>query len=133
LYSDILNTIYEQARPALGRQVVDVFEACKPQRYPWEEALLAKFNLHNPIATNVHAITEALMEEVDADQQQDLLIDTFNAFIANMLDKASRLYRKIRHPGSVQEDRSAAGQTIAKGHWGQKMTIIDQSGHGSTI
>jgi len=104
LYSDILNTIYEQARPALGRQVVDVFEACKPQRYPWEEALLGKFNLHNPIATNVHTITEALMDEVDSDQQQDLLIDTFNAFIANMLEKlpgfigktsTQELFRKI--------------------------------------
>ena len=27
------------------------------------------------------------MDEVDADQQQDLLIDTFNAFIANLLEK----------------------------------------------
>jgi len=104
LYSDILNTIYEQARPALGRQVVEVFEACKPQRYPWEETLLGKFNLHNPIATNVHSITEALMAEVDPDQQEDLLIDTFNAFIANMLEKlpgfigkssTQELFRKI--------------------------------------
>ncbi|MEK6195694.1 MAG: DUF4388 domain-containing protein [Deltaproteobacteria bacterium] len=104
IYSDILNTVYEQARPALGRQVVDVFEACKPQRYPWEEALLGKFNLHNPIATNVHTITEALMAEVDAEQQQDLLIDTFNAFIANILEKlpgfigkhaTQELFRKI--------------------------------------
>ncbi len=104
LYSDILNTIYEQARPALGRQVVDVFEACKPQRYPWEEALLGKFNLHNPIATNLHIITEALVAEVDPDQQEDLLVDTFNAFIANMLEKlpgfigknaTQELFRKI--------------------------------------
>ena len=104
IYSDILNTVYEQARPALGRQVVEVFEACKPQRYPWEEALMIKFNLHNPIATNVHYITEALMAEVDPDQQQDLLIDTFNAFIANILEKlpgfigknpTQELFRKI--------------------------------------
>ena len=104
LYSDILNTVYEQARPALGRQVVDVFEACKPQRYPWEEALLGKFNIHNPIATNVHYITEALMAEVDPEQQQDLLIDTCNAFIANLLEKlpgfigknaTQELFRKI--------------------------------------
>ena len=104
LYTDILNTIYDQARPALGRQVVDVFDACKPRRYPWEEALLDKFNLHNPIATNVHTITEALMAEVDHDQQQNLLIETFNAFIANMLEKlpgfigktaTQELFRKI--------------------------------------
>lgn len=87
MYADILNTVYEEARPALGRQVVDVFEACKPQRYPWEKALLAKFNLHNPLATNVHYITEALMTEVDAGKQHTLLIDTLNTFMANILEK----------------------------------------------
>ena len=87
LYSDILNMVYEEARPALGKQVADLFESCKPQRHPWEEALLAKFNLHNPIATNVHYITETLMAEVEPGRQQDTLVDTFNALIANLLDK----------------------------------------------
>ena len=65
---------------------------------------MGKFNLHNPIATNVHTITETLMAEVDLEQQQDLLIDTFNAFIANILEKlpgfigkhaTQELFRKI--------------------------------------
>ncbi len=87
IYSDILNTVYEQARPTLGRQVVDVFDACKPERHPWQKTLLKDFNLHNPLATNIQNITEALMSTIEPEKQHARLIDTFNTFIANILEK----------------------------------------------
>ena len=104
MYTDILDTIYEQARPALGRQIAAVFDTCKPHRYPWQSILLEKFNLHNPIATNVHDITEALMTEIAPEKQQGCLMDTFNVFISNLLEKlpgyigqstAQELFEKI--------------------------------------
>ncbi|MCG6911516.1 MAG: DUF4388 domain-containing protein [Deltaproteobacteria bacterium] len=86
-YTDILDTIYKQTKPALGRQIMEVFDACKPCRYPWQSILMEKFSLHDPIATNVHGITNVLMAEVAPEKQLGCLMDTFNAFISNLLEK----------------------------------------------
>jgi len=104
IYVDILNTIHEQVKPALGRQTSDVFETCKPAKSPLQEALLENFHLNNPLATSVQNITEILQSEVKSEEQRTCLIGTFNSYIYNLLEKlpgfigepaAQKLLKKI--------------------------------------
>ena len=88
LYLDVLQIIYRALLPKLGNFTTTYFEECKPEKIPGQNILLKHFHPNYPKATNMDRIREAMETFNNPKKAQAFLIDTFNDFIKNILDKA---------------------------------------------
>lgn len=87
IYSDILQTIGRRLEAEIGKQMFTVFAECKPVLNDQLGDLFKDYNPNNPNATNIHVISQALQSIEDFEDGRNFLIEGFNTFIVNILDR----------------------------------------------
>ena len=87
IYSDILQTIGRSLEAELGKQMFRIFEQCKPVLSAQFSDLFVEYNPNNPIATNIHVVSQQLKTLDDYHEGRNILIKGFNTFIENILAK----------------------------------------------
>jgi hypothetical protein len=88
VYMDVLEIIHTKLSPKLGDFTATYFEDCKPEKIAGQNILLKHFHPSYPKATNLDHIQDAMRTFENPAKARAVLIDSFNAFIKNILDKA---------------------------------------------
>jgi hypothetical protein len=86
-YIEILAMMKQQIKPVLGSQTSEVFDLCKPAKNKTQEALLKNFHPDNNLDDNALNLVDILQRKVKPEEQQKYLVDTFNSYIYNLLEK----------------------------------------------
>jgi len=86
-YNNILQIISRELEPEIGKETFVMMEECKPGALPGQKELLNNFHPHNPLPNNIFAIRQNLEALQDIRNERVFLIESFNRFILNVLDR----------------------------------------------
>jgi len=87
IYLDIMKTIHTYLEPKLGSQAVIMIRGCRPNHPPEQKALFQQLHLNSPQATNIQSMRTVLLKLGDEQTACQIVIQSFNAFIKNILDQ----------------------------------------------
>ena len=91
VYNDILQSTYRHVESELGKQTFTIFAECKSELSPQHSSLLKDFYPGNPAATNIHAIIEALDDNMCSHKVENFIINCFNKYFIKIIGKTSSI------------------------------------------
>ena len=87
VYNDILQAICRLLETEIGKQMFTIFDECKPVVLSQPKDLYRDFHPNNATATNIHVICQAMSAVKDYEAGRKILVESFNEFITNILNR----------------------------------------------
>ena len=87
VYNDILQAICRFLETEIGKQMLAIFDECKPVVLSQPKDLYRDFHPNNATATNIHVICQAMSTVKDYEAGRKILVESFNEFITNILNR----------------------------------------------
>jgi hypothetical protein len=129
-YNDILQVLYRNLESELGKQTFAIFDESKQVAASQPHALFRNFQPQNPIATNIHEISQALAPGAEYEDDRRLLIASFNEFILNILSRAIPILGPKMTQQMIQEINATLPRVNADRTQGNdKESIIEEIKH----
>lgn len=86
-YSNIMQIISKNLEPELGKESLVLLEECKPEALPGQKDLFKDFFPDHPAPHNIVVIRENLKHFKNLKNERVFLIESFNRFILNILNR----------------------------------------------
>ena len=86
-YTNILQIIWQSLEPEIGNETAVMFEECKPEAMPGQKGLFKDFKPNIPGPGNIYAVQSNLEEFTDIKNERIFLIQSFNRYILNVLNR----------------------------------------------
>ncbi|MCP5045877.1 MAG: DUF4388 domain-containing protein [bacterium] len=90
-YYNILQIIWQKLEPEIGQEASVLLEYSKPEAVPGQKDLFRNFHPGNPAPENIHAVQENLGVFDNIKNERLFLVESFNRFILNILDKVPEI------------------------------------------
>lgn len=94
-YSNILQIMWQHVEPEIGNETAVMFEECKPEALPGQKELFNDFQPNTPGPGNIFTVQANLEQFSNIKNERSFLIESFNRYILNILDKVPEILGTI--------------------------------------
>jgi hypothetical protein len=102
-YTHILQIVWKNLEPEIGKEIFVLFDECKPEVLPGQIDLFKIFDPTHSISSNISILEENLKPGTNLKNERLFLIETFNRFVLGILNRTPDILGTLRTQKMLEE------------------------------
>ncbi len=102
-YTNILQIVWKNLEPEIGKEIFVLFDECKPEVLPGQIDLFKIFDPTHSISSNISILEENLKPGTNLKNERLFLIETFNHFVLAILNRTPDILGTLRTQKMLEE------------------------------
>jgi hypothetical protein len=109
-YQNIMQILWRNLEPEIGKETSVMFEDCKPEALPGQKGLFKNFHPNNLLPANIFAVKQNLKILKTFKNEQVFLVESFNRYVLNILSRVPDLLGVLPTRKMLEEIRTVLPQ-----------------------
>lgn len=109
-YHNIMQILWRNLEPEIGKETSVIFEDCKPEALPGQKGLFKNFHPNNLLPANINAVKQNLKILKSFKNERVFLVESFNRYVLNILSRVPDLLGVIPTRKMLEEIKTVLPQ-----------------------